>query len=283
MNGQSNFDRYDLFPAFEEEKLSFEGFLQYVENVLKGERRMSYSSMKNFREAGPFGFMMGRRKAFKETDAVVLGRLTEDLIFDADGVEEKYVIWERRRAGNEYKAFLQDAQVNKRTVIKPDLMQKALFYRSRIMSNPEARDIIFATTETQRELKFNISGIKHIGYSDAEGKRGYVDFVADLKLVTNKASLRQLEWEIRDRWFFAQAALYTIGRESVKYYLIVLMQGGRCEVFNVTPQTREIALKEYIGYLNQWKQVAEYGRVFEEVWWRGPEYLRPTGDKILML
>ena len=283
MSQNNDFDRYDLFPQFEKEKLSFEGFLQYVENVLKGERRMSYSSMKKFREGGPFGFMMGRRKEFKETDALVLGRLTEDLIFDPDSVKEKYVIWEGRRAGNEYKALLQDATVNKRTVIKPDMMQKALFYRSRIFGNPEARDIIFSTNETQRELKFNICGIKHIGYSDAEGKRGHVDFVADLKLVTSKSGLRQLEWEIRDRWFTAQAALYTIGRENIKFYLIVLMQGGRCEVFNVTPQTREVAMKEYVSYLNQWKEVAEYGRVFEEVWWRGPEYLRPKEDKILML
>ena len=271
----------NFLPADAEEKRTFDEFLEYVRDVLEGRRRMSFSALKDFRDGGPYGYMVKRRVKFKPTDAIEIGNIVEAILFDPDNVERKYAVWGARRAGNEYKAFVAEHEAAGTKVITKKMWDTAIYYASRVLSNPEAKDLIFSTTETQRELLFNIRGIQHIGYTDAEGERGSSPFVVDLKMVTNKTTTRQLEWEMLDRWFDAQAALYTIGRESVPFYFIVLMGGGRCEVYKVTPNTRELAFKSYCSQLEEWKKTAEAGELFPGIWWRGPEAVRGFGEKVL--
>lgn len=96
----------------------------------RGLRHMTWDEYREFPALNGSCLVEGRKSMLhlkyawdhgrKDTDSMQFGRLLHCLLFEPKEVESRYVAWEGRRAGNDYKAFCDEAEANGAEVIRAD-------------------------------------------------------------------------------------------------------------------------------------------------------------------
>ena len=79
-----------------------------------------------------------------DSDAKQLGRLLHCLLFDPRELKNRYRSWPGRRAGNEYKAFLAEAEADGIEVVKESMITTALEAAQSFLSNDRVQSLIAA-------------------------------------------------------------------------------------------------------------------------------------------
>jgi len=104
----------------------------------------------------------------RDTDAMQFGRLLHCLLLEPREVERRYRMWDGRRAGNEYKAFVEGANADGAEVVKADgqySMEAALEATPNFFANTRVKELIKAG-EAEKTVLCPESGLQCKGRID---------------------------------------------------------------------------------------------------------------------
>lgn len=149
------------------------------------------------------------------------------------------------------------------TPISQKLFDQAEFVKNAILNNGASGHILNRITETEKDVEWEMHGLKWRGKIDCKGDR----IKADLKIVAD-ANPNKLRYKIRDMKYDIQAALYNSAFDPKDdYYLIAAERSGHVSVIEITKhainEAREkieenvLKLKQCI-FLNKWDCSYDY-------------------------
>lgn len=147
--------------------LPFEEYLAAPGISASGLRAMSKSPL-HYQHA-----INGERK---ETDAMRLGTATHCAVLEPGRFDSRFVIWEGRRAGNEYKAFAANAAASGQTVLTADQAESAMRIRDAVRAHPVAGPLVESGGEAEVSIFWEFEGMPAKSRLDMGG-----ECIVDLK------------------------------------------------------------------------------------------------------
>lgn len=210
---------------------------------------LSFSSLKEF-EKSPNNFIAYKEKKFEQTDAMILGTLIHTLILEPEKFKKEYAIWTGgRRAGNEWKEFLADAEKKEKTVVRKQDVDLAKKIQKAVLEHPVASELIAGLTKREMHLQWTDpeTGIRLRcfidGYADENGSLGF-PYGLDLKSAA-KAEPEEYKKKSYNMAYHLQDAIYESGLSENKlpvdtFFFIAFEKSEpfNVTVFEVTPVVR---------------------------------------------
>jgi len=191
-------------------------------------RPLSYSSLKEFRKS-PLHYMHYRDKVWMPpTDAMKIGLLAEHLLIESSKWEDKFImspdINRRTNAGKEeYSKFIEQADLQGKTIINTDMLAKADAMVEVAMMNPMIVELLKYKTRTQKKLFWrehvewngNDYFIPMIGYTDFEYSNTELISI-DVKTCRD-ASNDKFGRDVGNMWYYGQMGVYSMGYHKTEY------------------------------------------------------------------
>lgn len=145
----------------------------------------------------------------EDTAALAFGRIAHQAVLEGGLTKGAFAVWDGRRAGKEYDAFVAAAAVDGKTVIKPDERDELTALVAAVHSNPEAHQII---EETKHEVScvwnepgFALAKCRFDGIS--------ADWYMEWK-TTSKHTPREFENQAYSLGYHIAAAHYLAGAQA---------------------------------------------------------------------
>lgn len=249
-----------------------------IEELNNKTHRMSFYPLVKFMES-PRAFINYRTKEKSEpTDDMKLGQVYENLVLrdelgdffifdDSEMMDELSESYKNPRASKGYKEWKSEQLEGKdpSKIISQDLYRTADNMRKRLWRHPYWKYYLQdKISETNKEVEWEVNGIKFKGYIDAVGP-----FIIDLKKVTD-ATYNKLKWTIRDRQYLIQLAMYGDACGINDGYIVAT--DAKCEVGIVRERDLSVYIQRYHNYVEKFVECCERG-----AWNQGQEFWTENG------
>ena len=189
-----------------------EQFDEIIENIMSGEKKLSFSSFKPFFKS-PKHFFVSQTEIINETKAMIEGTMFHMAILEPDKFESKFWVFDDSvkvaeiGGGNprltskykEWKAEIFAAHEGKEPITR-ELKDNLIFIREYLYQNTATKHLLIGEGENEIECEFEHDGLKFHGRIDRKTK----DFIVDLKKVAD-ASFDKQRWNIMDNLLDVQA------------------------------------------------------------------------------
>lgn len=198
---------------------------------------------------------------WKDTAAMRLGRLTHWLVLGSD---ERIIVWEGRRAGNDWKEFA--AENAGKEIVTSKEMAQAQAMAQALRRNRTAMEFLIGDMEDQ--YNWLVQGRQCTGRVDVRGQRANGRrFVCDLKS-TMCAKPGKFLKQARDFGYHAQLAWYGDGMEAAGYeavddHFIVAVENKApfcVSTFQLTPDAVEEGRRMYRAWFDELMVCEQFDR-----------------------
>ena len=190
---------------------------------------LSFSSLKAFSRS-PLAFMEYKAAKREPTPAMEFGTLVHMATLEPDKYRTEVAIWDGRRAGNEYKSFVEE-NPDKR-IITPKLAMDVRTAHTRLQENGLSCGLLGDLDMREKRFRIDHCGIPHTGFIDGLNRWA----VIDLK-VTARVDHHSLQRTIWDFKYYMQAAIYMRAAEMLGYrpeaYFIIAVESAAPHHVNV--------------------------------------------------
>lgn len=249
-----------------------------IEELNNKSHRMSFYPLAKFMES-PRAFINYRTKEKSEpTDDMKLGQVYENLVLrdelgdffifdDTKKVAELSKKYSNPRNTKKYKEWKAEQLEGRKPseIISQELYDTADNMRQRLWHHPYWKHYLQdKISETNKEVEWEVHGIKFKGYIDAFGP-----FVIDLKKVQD-AAIRKLRWTINDRQYLIQLAMYGDATGINDGYIVAT--DAKCEVGIVRENDLSTYINRYHYYVEKFVECCERG-----AWNQGQEFWTENG------
>lgn len=234
---------------------------QLIHDIMSGEKKLSYSSIKAFRNS-PSDFIDYCFREKVQTDAMLLGTLIHCLVLEPDTFESKYTIMDdsakvaeigggNPRATNLYKAWKAEfLAMAKGEVIPLKLHQQATIIANNTKYNRASSKILSICPNREQRVTWTYKNFEFQGYYDGGGDKAR----CDIKLVPD-ASPRKAQRTIIDRWIHGQAGMYlTADGLYLPFYIICVDRKGGVSVHKLDKSLIDHALQEYSTIMDKFSE-----------------------------
>src|ERR1043165_496679 len=246
-----------------------------VEQLLKGEMRLSYSALSAFKES-PAAFVQYKFRQKVTTEAMAFGSMVHCLILEPEDFDNRYFTFddtekcreiggEKPRATKVYKEWKAAtcAAAGERTIISPEDFAHAKAIADNVKNNRAAAKILRLCPVHEKGIEWEYKNFKFHGFIDGDGE----EVTFDLKICAD-ASPRKFQRAIIDMDYHMQGAMYQYGNGKVKrHYIIAADKTGGVSVHLLHDKLIEKGMEEYdrlIGKFNEcilsdaWDQSYEF-------------------------
>ena len=226
---------------------------QLINDLLRGEKSLSYSSLKAFKES-PNDFVDYVFKEKKQTDAMFFGVVLHCLVLEPEKFEERFLVIQDEEICNQiggakprstkfYKEWKDGliAKNPKKEIVSFQVYQSANAIAWNVKTNRASAKILSLCPQREQGIEWEYKNFKFRGFIDANGQK----IMADLKVVVS-ASPRKAHRTIIDMSYYLQAAMYLVGvGVIVPYYIICADRKGGVSVHKLDKHLIEHGLDEY--------------------------------------
>lgn len=225
-----------------------------IADLMSGEKSLSYSAMKAFRES-PNDFIEYALREKKQTDAMFLGTVVHCLVLEPEKFAERYMIMDdaeiclqiggaKPRATTKYKEWKAEfyaACGDKYQVVSSVIYKAAKFIADTVKNNRASRKVLAMCTESEQAIEWEYKNFRFRGFIDKIGEK----CIIDLKLVKD-AQAKKAQRTIIDMWYHGQAAMYLTAKEiMIPYYIICVDRKGGVSVHKLHKHLIEHGFEEY--------------------------------------
>lgn len=246
----------------------FEKFIHYVNAILSGAREWSYSSVTNFLKS-PRHFYISRTDPPKQTKAMIEGQQFHMAVLEPELFKETYWVFDdfekvaeliaggskKPRATSEYKRWKEEQEIKNlgKEIIDAELYKTFLKMGDELRNNDASGPLMAQLTGTETKHKCEIDGIKFICKIDGEGENidetldyPLGEYTVDVKKVAD-ARFNKVKWDIFDRNYDMQGALYTFAKGVKNHFLLFIDKDCNITVVQLTSETLESGMDKLHG------------------------------------
>lgn len=204
-----------------------EAFDLIIEQIMSGEKKLSFSSFKPFFKS-PKHFYSYQMEEKEETKAMTEGTMFHMAILEPERFENEYWVFDdsekvaeigggNPRLTSVYKKWKEEifAKNEGKEAITKELKETLIFIRNYLKNNSATKHLLFGDGQNEVNCEFEYEGLLFHGRIDRIGK----NFIVDLKKVAD-ASYEKNRWNIKDSLLDVQAAMYCMAKGIKTYYLI---------------------------------------------------------------
>lgn len=235
---------------------------QLIADLRSGEKKLSYSAMKAFRQS-PNDFIDYCFREKEQTEAMFLGSIIHCLVLEPEKFAERYTIMDDRskveeigggnpRNTNLYKAWKAEFIADCTGEVVPFKTYKvAEIVANNIKYNRASSKVLsICDGETEKYVEWQYKNFNFHGYIDKIGKKA----LCDIKLVPD-ASPRAAQATIIKNWHYGQAGMY-LTAEGLKlpYYVICADRKGGVSVHKLHTNLIDHALNEYSDLVDKFNE-----------------------------
>ncbi len=230
---------------------------EIIGQYMRGERHLSFSSLKAFAES-PAEFIQYILREKKTTPAMQWGVLVHCMILEPDTFDDRYTIMDdleictqiggkSPRSTNKYKdwkaEFLSTAGDSE--IIPITMFNQAAIVVNNVNSNRAARSILDMCPVREGLVEWKYCDMKFRGFIDAKSAPDGEKAKLDIKTCKD-ASPRKFHKEIIENKYHLQAAMYTEAEmEYSPYHIIAVDKKSGVSVHRLEPPLIEHGAKEY--------------------------------------
>ena len=216
-----------------------------LHEIETGTFHLSYSRISRFVKS-PAHFLNYLEKKSEPTKAMQLGTALHEVLFSEI---KSFVIGDFDRRKKEDKEMAEMIESEGKFIIKIDEYE-ILKYQVEICKNLlNEHDLLMNIVQTETRQETEIGGYKFVFIPDAETDNS----VIELKR-TADANPEKFRWEIINRSYDIQAAVYIHGTRKQNYFLLAV-DDTAASLFCLTPQTLNSGMEKIlkgIGAFNAW-------------------------------
>lgn len=246
----------------------FDKFIHYVNAIISGEREWSYSSASNFLKS-PRHFYISRTDPPKQTKAMIEGQQFHMAVLEPELFKETYWIFDdfekvqeliaggskKPRATAEYKRWKEEEEIAHlgKEIIDAELYKIFLKMGDELHDNDASGPLMAQLTGKEIKHHCEIDGIKFVCKIDGEGDNidesiGYPlgQYTVDVKKVAD-ARFKKIKWDIFDRNYDMQGALYTFAKGVKTHFLLFIDKDYNITVVQLTAETLEGGMDKLHG------------------------------------
>lgn len=247
-----------------------EDYNNFFEWLRSPQRRLSFSSFKNFMEVTgghPRKFRDNKETRKPPTPAMQQGTLEHCAVLEPDMLEERYTHTEkpdlRTKAGKEAAAIAEAAaEAQGKTLVWSPDYYAAVRLRKAIYEIPASAEVMAMVGETEKKLEWTFAGLNWHGYADMVGD----EVLVDLKKVQD-CTPRKVKYTLRDQGYLMQLALYDYALGGKRHRFVIAHDGMYSTVVRFSDADMKNALddlKYYVTafkrceFLDQWHMAADF-------------------------
>jgi exodeoxyribonuclease VIII len=233
-----------------------------VDQLMKGEMRLSYSALSAFKES-PAKFIEYKTRQKVTTDAMIFGSMVHCLILEPEDFNNRYFTFddsektkevggEKPRATKAYKEWkaVTMAEAGDRVVVDPGDFASAQIIAQNIANNRAAAKVLRLCPRHEKPIEWEYKNFKFHGFIDGDGDEA----TFDLKICAD-ASPRKFLRTIYEMDYHMQGAMYQCGNDRVKrHYMIAADRSGGVSVHLLHDKLIEKGMEEYdrlVGKFNE--------------------------------
>jgi len=235
--------------------------LELIEKIKKGESKLSYSSIAQFKKS-PRSFIDYKLGKKEQTDAMKLGSLVHCLILTPDLFEKAYFVFDDSEKVNEigggnprattvYKAWKAEKLLtveDKITLSKSEFDQASLMADA-VLNNSSSKKIIEKCAEREKKVFFEFNDLSFISFFDGIG----TELIADIKICQD-ADPKKFQRTIINDGYYLQAGVYMTAIEELKpYFLIAVDRSGGVSVHLLMDNLIEHGMNEFDKLTREFK------------------------------
>jgi len=243
-----------------------EEFKKEVEQIMSGEKHLSFSALKAFMTSPKHFYAY---KTCKETTkAMTEGMMFHMAILEPDKFKQKYWVLDDSekcqelinsgskspRATTVYKDWL-STEMSKhqdQEMISKEDFETYLGMGEYLKQCSATKQLMSELTEKELAFEFEHLGFNVSGRIDGNGS----DYIIDLKKVSD-ASYKKVRWNIEDMMYDMQAGIYCAAKRIKKYYLIFIDTSCNVTVVKLSEGTIQNGFGKFEIALDEFRRCAE--------------------------
>ncbi len=231
---------------------------QLMHDLQTGERKLSFSSIKAFRNS-PRDFLDYCFRTKEQTDAMFLGTVIHCLVLEPEKSESRFTVMDdtdicaqiggakprATKAYGEWKQVFIESAIGE--VVPLKVYQQAKVIATNNLYNRASSKVLSICPKREQHIEWQFKNFAFHGYYDGGGDKAR----CDIKLVPD-ASPCKAQRTIIDMWYHGQAAMY-LTAEGVRlpYYVICADRKGGVSVHKIDKSLLDHALGEYSDIIDK--------------------------------
>lgn len=243
-----------------------EEFKKEVEQIMSGEKHLSFSALKAFMTSPKHFYAYKTDK--ETTKAMEAGKLFHMAILESEKFKENYWVLDDSekcaelinngskspRATTIYKDWL-SAEVSKhegQEMISKEDYDLYLSMGAYLHQNNATKHLMNGLIEKESDFEFEHLGFNVKGKIDGLGS----DYIIDLKKVAD-ASFKKVRWIIEDMMYDMQGGIYCASKRIKKYYLIFIDSSCSVTVVKLSEGSIQSGFGKFEIALDEFRRCAE--------------------------
>lgn len=235
---------------------------ELISQFIKGEKHLSFSSLKAFAE-NPAEFIQYCLREKKTTAAMKFGTLLHALVLEPDSIDEAYAVMDDTEIYNrlvkegsksprqtikykEWKAEFEQSTMGREVVSITDFIAASAIANN-VNFNTASSKILKACTERETHVEWTYESHKFRGFIDAKTpKDAKQRMVMDLKSCQNANPLF-FQREIIKNKYYLQGPMYLTaeGDTDIPYLIVAADRKGGVSVHRLDPRLIKYGMEEY--------------------------------------
>jgi len=240
-----------------------EEFKKEVEQIMSGEKHLSFSALKAFMTSPRHFYAYKTDK--KTTEAMEQGKLFHMAILEPEKFKNTYWVLDdaekckeiggaKPRGTSAYKDWVQSeiAKNKGKEMVSKEDYDLYLSMGVYLHQNNATKYLMNGLIEKESDFKFEHLGFNVKGKIDGLGP----DYILDLKKVSD-ASFKKVRWVIEDMMYDMQAGIYCASKRIKKYYLIFIDSSCSVTVVKLSEGSIQNGFGKFEIALDEFRRCAE--------------------------